>query len=114
LREADTRHERYDCIILDPPAFVKSRSKVREGLEGYWEINRRAMRLLKPGGYLITCSCSYHIDPDTFRTTLTRAARAARRTVALLEMRSQGRDHPVLLPLHESGYLKCAVLMCVD
>jgi 23S rRNA (cytosine1962-C5)-methyltransferase len=114
LREADTRHERYDCIILDPPAFVKSRSKVREGLEGYWEINRRAMRLLKPGGYLITCSCSYHIDPATFRTTLTRAARAARRTVALLEMRSQGRDHPVLLPLHESAYLKCAVLMCVD
>ena len=114
LKEADTRHERFDCIILDPPAFVKSRSKVREGLEGYWEINRRAMRLVKPGGYLITCSCSYHVDPDTFRTTLSRAARAARRTVALLEMRSQARDHPVLLPLSESAYLKCAVLMCAD
>jgi 23S rRNA (cytosine1962-C5)-methyltransferase len=114
LREADRRHERFDGIILDPPAFVKSRSKVREGLEGYWEINRRALRLVKPGGYLITCSCSYHVDPDTFRVTLSRAARAARRTVALLEMRSQGRDHPVLLPLNESAYLKCAVLLCTD
>jgi 23S rRNA (cytosine1962-C5)-methyltransferase len=114
LREADTRHERYDCVVLDPPAFVKSRSKVREGLEGYWEVNRRALRLLKPGGYLITCSCSYHVDPDTFRATLSRAARAARRTVTLIEMRSQGRDHPVLLPLSEAAYLKCAVLMCAD
>jgi 23S rRNA (cytosine1962-C5)-methyltransferase len=114
LKEADTRHERFDCIILDPPAFVKSRSKVREGLEGYWEINRRALRLVKPGGCLITCSCSYHVDPDMFRTTLSRAARAARRIVALLEMRSQGRDHPVLLPLSEAAYLKCAVVMCAD
>jgi 23S rRNA (cytosine1962-C5)-methyltransferase len=114
LKEADARHDRFDCIILDPPAFVKSRSKVREGLEGYWEINRRALRLVKPGGYLITCSCSYHVDPDTFRTMLSRAARAARRTVVLLEMRSQARDHPVLLPLSESAYLKCAVLMCAE
>ena len=107
-------HERFDCIVLDPPAFVKSRSKVREGLQGYWEINRRAMRLVKPGGYLITCSCSYHVDPDTFRATLVRAARAARRSVTLLEMRSQARDHPVFLPLSESAYLKCAVLMFID
>ena len=114
LKDADTRHERFDCIVLDPPAFVKSRSKVREGLQGYWEINRRAMRLVKPGGYLITCSCSYHVDPDTFRSTLSRAARAARRTVVLLEMRSQARDHPVLLPLSESAYLKCAVLTLAD
>jgi 23S rRNA (cytosine1962-C5)-methyltransferase len=114
LREADRQHERFDCIILDPPAFVKSRSKVREGLEGYWEINRRALRLVKAGGYLITCSCSYHVDPDTFRAMLSRAARAARRTVMLLEMRSQARDHPVLLPLSESAYLKCAVLVCSD
>jgi 23S rRNA (cytosine1962-C5)-methyltransferase len=114
LKGADARHERFDGIVLDPPAFVKSRHKVREGLQGYWEINRRAMRLIKPGGYLITCSCSYHVDADTFRGTLSRAARAARRTVALLEMRSQGRDHPVLLPLSESAYLKCAVLMFVD
>jgi 23S rRNA (cytosine1962-C5)-methyltransferase len=114
LKEADTQRERFDGIVLDPPAFVKSRSKVREGLQGYWEINRRAMRLVKPGGYLITCSCSYHVDPDTFRATLGRAARAARRTAVLLEMRSQARDHPVLLPLSESAYLKCAVLTFAD
>jgi 23S rRNA (cytosine1962-C5)-methyltransferase len=114
LKEADRQRERFDRIVLDPPAFVKSRSKVREGLHGYWEINRRAMRLVRPGGYLITCSCSYHVDPDTFRTTLCHAARAARRTAVLLEMRSQARDHPVLLPLSESAYLKCAVLMLLD
>lgn len=114
LKEADTRGERFDCIILDPPAFVKNRHKLREGLHGYWEINRRAMRLLKPGGYLITCSCSYHVDSDTFRATLTRAARAARRSVVLLEMRTQAKDHPVLLPVGESSYLKCAVLGMAD
>jgi 23S rRNA (cytosine1962-C5)-methyltransferase len=93
---------------------VKSRSKLREGLQGYLEINRRAMRMVKPGGYLITCSCSYHVDPDTFRATLSRAARAARRNVMLLEMRSQGKDHPTLLPVQESAYLKCAVLAFGD
>lgn len=114
LKDADTRRQRFDGIVLDPPAFVKSRSKVREGLQGYWEINRRAMRMIEPGGYLITCSCSYHVDPDTFRATLGRAARAARRTAVLLEMRSQARDHPVLLPLSEAAYLKCAVLTFLD
>jgi 23S rRNA (cytosine1962-C5)-methyltransferase len=114
LKDAETRRERFDAIVLDPPAFVKSRSKVREGLHGYWEINRRAMRLLKPGGYLITCSCSYHVDAETFRATLARAARAARRQALGLEMRSQAKDHPVLLPLSESAYLKCAVLTLAD
>ncbi len=114
LKEADTQHERFDCVILDPPAFVKSRSKLREGLQGYWEINRRAMRIVKPGGHLITCSCSYHVDPGTFRATLSRAMRAARRCAMLLELRSQGKDHPALLPVAESAYLKCAVLTFAD
>jgi 23S rRNA (cytosine1962-C5)-methyltransferase len=114
LKETDTRHERFDCIILDPPAFVKSRSKLREGLQGYWEINRRAMRMVRPGGYLIACSCSYHVDVPTFHAMLSRAARAARRSAILLEMRSQGKDHPALLPLAESTYLKCAVLTFGD
>lgn len=111
LKDADTRQERFDCIILDPPAFVRSRSKVREGLHGYWEINRRAMRLLKPGGFLISCSCSYHVDLDTFRGMLLQAARATRRAAVLLEMRSQAKDHPVPLPMGELSYLKCAVLV---
>lgn len=114
LKEADTRRERFDAIVLDPPAFVKSRSKLREGLHGYWEINRRAMRLLKPGGYLITCSCSHHVESETFRGMLARAARAARRHAFLLEMRSQSKDHPVLLPLSEAAYLKCAVLTLAE
>jgi len=114
LKQADARRERFDCIVLDPPAFVKSRSKMREGLHGYWEINRRALRLIKPGGYLLSCSCSYHVDPETFRTTLARAARAARRTALLVEMRSQGRDHPVVLPMSEAAYLKCAVIAVAD
>ncbi len=114
LREADERHERFDCVILDPPAFVKARSKLREGLQGYWEINRRAMRLVKPGGYVISCSCSHHVDQDTFRATLARAARAAHRTALLLEMRAQAKDHPILLPMGESAYLKCGVLALAD
>lgn len=114
LKEADARRERFDAIVLDPPAFVKSRGKLREGIEGYWEINRRAMRMIKPGGHLVSCSCSYHVDPETFRTTLGRAARAAHRQVTLLEMRGQGRDHPTLLPVSESAYLKCAVLAIGD
>jgi 23S rRNA (cytosine1962-C5)-methyltransferase len=114
LKEADARREHFDCIVLDPPAFVKSRSKMREGLHGYWEINRRALRLINAGGYLISCSCSYHVDPETFRTTLARAARAARRTAVLIEMRAQGRDHPVLLPMSEAAYLKCAVIAVAE
>jgi 23S rRNA (cytosine1962-C5)-methyltransferase len=114
LKEADARRERFDAIVLDPPAFVKSRSKLREGLHGYWEINRRAMRLLKPGGYLISCSCSHHVDVELFRATLVRAARSIRRHALLLEMRSQAKDHPVLLPATETAYLKCAVLTLAD
>jgi 23S rRNA (cytosine1962-C5)-methyltransferase len=114
LKEADARRERFDAIVLDPPAFVKSRSKLSEGLHGYWEINRRAMRLLQPGGYLITCSCSHHVAPEIFRTMLARAARASRRHALLLDMRGQSKDHPMLLPLTESAYLKCAVLTLAE
>lgn len=111
LRRLEKERERFGCIILDPPAFVKSRAKVREALKGYKEINLRAMKLLEPGGVLVTCSCSHHIDEDLFREMLTDAADSAGRQVRLLEMRSQARDHPVLLAARETQYLKCAVLV---
>ena len=110
LREYGKQKERFGCVILDPPAFVKSRTKVREALKGYKEINLRALRLLEPGGVLVTCSCSHHIDEPLFREMLIDAAHGAGRTARLLEMRSQARDHPVLLAARETQYLKCAIL----
>jgi 23S rRNA (cytosine1962-C5)-methyltransferase len=111
LRSMDKKDERFGLIILDPPAFVKSRAKVREALKGYKEINLRAMRLLEPGGVLATCSCSHHIDEALFREMLIDAAHSARRQARVLEMRSQARDHPVLLAARETQYLKCAMLV---
>ncbi len=111
LRRLEKLHERFGCIILDPPAFVKSRAKVREALKGYKEINLRAMKLLDPGGALVTCSCSHHIDQDLFKEMLIDAASSAGRQARLLEMRSQARDHPALLAARETQYLKCAILI---
>jgi len=111
LRSMEKRRERFGCIVLDPPAFVKNRAKVREGLKGYKEINLRAMKLLEPGGALVTCSCSHHIDQELFREMLIDAAYSAGRQARLLEMRSQARDHPALLAARETQYLKCAVLL---
>ncbi len=111
LRKLEKQRERFGCIILDPPAFVKSRAKVRVALKGYKEINLRAMRLLDRGGVLVTCSCSHHIDQDLFREMLIDAAHSAGRQARLLEMRSQARDHPMLLAARETQYLKCAVLI---
>jgi len=101
----------YEVIILDPPAFIKSKAKQSEGLRGYREINRRAMALIKPGGILITCSCSYHLDREGFQKVLSQAAKDAGRTARLLEFRLQSRDHPILLSIPETEYLKCAILM---
>ncbi len=111
LRRMEKEKEKFECVILDPPAFVKSRAKVRDALKGYKEINRRAMKLLEPGGFLVTCSCSHHIDSELFREMLVDAAYSAGREARLLEMRSQARDHPILLAARETQYLKCAVLM---
>ena len=111
LRKLEKQRERFGCIVLDPPAFVKSRAKVREGLKGYKEINLRAMKLLEPGGALVTCSCSHHVDQDLFKEMLIDAAYSAGRRARLLEMRSQARDHPVLLAARETQYLKCAILV---
>jgi len=110
LRHLDKQRERFGCIVLDPPAFVKSRTKVREALKGYKDINLRAMKLIEPGGTLVTCSCSHHIDQDLFREMLIDAAYSAGRQARILEMRSQARDHPMLLTAKETQYLKCAIL----
>lgn len=100
----------YDFIVLDPPAFAKSKTKTREALRAYREINANAMRLLKEGGLLATSSCSYHIDKESFLEMLRSSARDAGRQARLLEMRSQAKDHPVLLSMPETEYLKCAFL----
>ena len=111
LRLLEKKREQFGCIILDPPAFVKSRGKVREALRGYKEINLRAMKLLEPGGALVTCSCSHHISQDLFKEMLIDAAYSAGRQARLMEMRTQARDHPILLAAKETQYLKCAILV---
>ena len=109
LRGWSDEGDRMDMVILDPPAFTKSRSAVEGALRGYKEINLRAMRILRPGGILVTCSCSQHIDDLTFKAMLQDAARDARREVRLLEQRGQGPDHPVLLRAPETQYLICLI-----
>ncbi len=110
LRAEVDAARRYDTIVLDPPAFAKNKDAIAAGLRGYKEINLRAMQLLNPGGYLITSSCSHHVDEAAFETMLQAAAADARRDVQILEKRGAGRDHPVALPLRETRYLKCYVL----
>jgi 23S rRNA (cytosine1962-C5)-methyltransferase len=110
LREYDEQGERFDTIVLDPPAFAKHRGAVAAALRGYKEINLRALRLLEPGGVLITCSCSYHVTEGLFLQMLADAARDAGRAVQIVEKRTQGRDHPILLTVPETYYLKCMVL----
>jgi len=110
LRELEASGEHFDTIVLDPPAFAKNRAAVGRALAGYKEINLRALRLLASGGHLITCSCSYHVDESTFVAVVTDAALDARVTVTLVEKRTQARDHPVLVGVPETHYVKCLVL----
>jgi 23S rRNA (cytosine1962-C5)-methyltransferase len=109
LRQAERRRERYDLVILDPPAFAKSRSALGGALRGYKEINLRALRLLRAGGILISCSCSQALDELRFRQLIGEAARDAERRLYLLESRTQARDHPILVGYDESLYLKCNI-----
>jgi 23S rRNA (cytosine1962-C5)-methyltransferase len=110
LRELEIAHERFDTIVLDPPAFAKTKASVEKAVAGYKEINLRAMKLLQPGGYLITCSCSYNIDEVLFEDIISAAASDANVSVALVEKRMQSRDHPVLINVPETQYLKCFVI----
>jgi 23S rRNA (cytosine1962-C5)-methyltransferase len=114
LRSAESAGERYDTIVLDPPAFAKSRSAVAGAFRGYREINLRAMRLLAPGGLLFTASCSFHLSREMFFEMLREAAADSGRQLALRAVTGQARDHPEILTIPESSYLKGALLEAVE
>ena len=114
LRRLERAGERYDTIVLDPPAFAKNKASVPGAAAGYKEINLRAMHLLNPGGHLVTCSCSYNVDEALFADILRAAAADSRTSFAVVERRTQGRDHPVLLGVPETSYLKCFILRRVE
>lgn len=109
LSEKSRAGEQYDVIILDPPAFTKSRSTLENALRGYKEINLRAMKMISPGGTLVTCSCSQHVLPDQFRKMVQDAANDAKVLLRQIEFRTQGRDHPILPSAPETEYLKCGI-----
>ena len=109
LKDYATSGQRYDTIVLDPPAFAKSKRDLDAALRGYKELNLRALKMLRPGGVLVTCSCSYHVGQSDFLEMLGGAAVDARRTLRLTEVRGQSKDHPVLLSVPETSYLKCAI-----
>ncbi len=110
LRELERRGEQFDTIVLDPPAFAKNKASVPKALSGYKEINLRSLKLLKPGGYLVTCSCSYNVGESAFADVIAAAAADARVDVTVVEKRMQARDHPVLMTVPETYYLKCFIL----
>ncbi|MGE5243826.1 MAG: class I SAM-dependent rRNA methyltransferase [Betaproteobacteria bacterium] len=110
LRGMERLGERFDTIVLDPPAFAKNKASVPRATAGYKEINLRALKLLNPGGTLVTCSCSYHVDEARFAEIVYEAAVDAQAQVTVVEKRMQGRDHPVLLGVPETYYLKCFIL----
>jgi 23S rRNA (cytosine1962-C5)-methyltransferase len=110
LRRLERDNQRYDTIVLDPPAFAKSKASIVKALTGYKEINLRALRLLRPGGYLVSCSCSYNVDEATFAQVIYEASVDSHVPVTVVEKRMQGRDHPVLLGVPETYYLKCLIL----
>ncbi|HVZ22273.1 MAG TPA: class I SAM-dependent rRNA methyltransferase [Vicinamibacterales bacterium] len=114
LRRLERAGERYDTIVLDPPAFAKNKASIPNALAGYKEINLRAMRLLAPGGYLVTCSCSYNVDEEMFAEVIREASVDSHTPVTLVEKRMQGRDHPVLVGVPETYYLKCFILRRVE
>ena len=113
MRKYRKEGESFDTIILDPPAFTKTKDKVQEGLKGYKDINVQALKLLKSGGFLITCSCSQHISVKQFTEMLAKSANESGKRVKLVELRTQGKDHASLIGFEESIYLKVAVLYVI-
>lgn len=110
LRAASDRKDMHDVVILDPPAFTKTRAAVEGAVRGYKEINLRALKIINSGGFLVSCSCSHHVSQDLFLKTIHDAAIDSHRQVRLVEYRSQSKDHPVLLASAETQYIKCAIL----
>ena len=109
LKAKTQTEERYDVVILDPPAFTKTRATVDAARRGYKEINLRGMKLVKDGGYLVTCSCYQHMHKDEFVRVILEAARDAHVRLMQVELRTQGRDHPILPSMPETEYLKCGI-----
>ena len=109
LREMESAGERFDVIVLDPPAFAKNRASLKAAIRGYKEINLRALKLLNAGGVLITCTCSYHVSEELFLEIVADAAVDAHRRVQIIEKRMQATDHPVLMGVPETYYLKCVI-----
>ena len=114
MREFEAGGERFDTIILDPPAFAKNRASLASAARGYKEINLRALKLLNPGGVLVTSTCSYHLSEEMFLEIIADAALDARRRVQLIEKRGQSSDHPVLLGVPETHYLKCVIARVIQ
>jgi len=109
LKDYSSSDHRYDTIVLDPPAFAKSKRDLDAAIRGYKELNLRALKMLRPGGVLVSCSCSYHVSQSNFLEMLADAALDAHRTLRLIEVRGQAKDHPVLLNIPETAYLKCVI-----
>src|SRR5271170_4320484 len=110
LREYSAANRRYDTIVLDPPAFAKTKRDLDKALGGYKELNLRAMKMLRPGGTLVTCSCSFHVSPADFLKVVGDAAQDAHKSLRIVENRGAARDHPILLNVPETSYLKCLIL----
>lgn len=110
LRDYSSSGRRYDAIVLDPPAFAKSKRALDTALRGYKELNLRALKMLHPGGILVTCSCSFHVSAPSFVEMVTEAANDAHRTLRILESRGQALDHPMVPSIPETGYLKCLII----
>ena len=114
LPELERAGELFDVVILDPPAFTKSRNSVKNAIKGYREINLRGLKLVKDGGYLATCSCSHFMEEDLFVKTIGQAAKSAHKRLRQVEFRTQSPDHPILWAADESYYLKFLIFQVVE
>lgn len=111
LRDYSDSGKKYDCIVLDPPAFAKSRGNVATALRGYKELNLRALKMLRPGGTLVTCSCSYHVSAADLMEVVHASAQDSHRILRILENRGQAKDHPTVIGIPETAYLKCLIVL---